>query len=164
MLRSNETDRFLSAAAWAAMNIRYCWLATTDGAGAMNVRPMGRLPRDIDEDEWIVRFVTHGRSRKVEEIRRAGRVAIIFQKDVEEAYLTLTGMATVRSGAIEDRRHWRDAYSVYFPREEDRKSAAFVEIRIDRMEMWIRGVTPEPFGLRPATLERNGADSWRTIA
>ena len=28
----------------------------------------------------------------------------------------------------------------------------------------IRGVTPEPFGLRATVLERNGADGWRLIA
>jgi hypothetical protein len=29
------------------------------------------------------------------------------------------------------------------------------------MELWIRGVTPEPFGLRPTILERDDGGGWR---
>jgi hypothetical protein len=31
------------------------------------------------------------------------------------------------------------------------------------MELWIRGVTPEPFGMRPTTLERDAGGAWRLI-
>jgi hypothetical protein len=31
------------------------------------------------------------------------------------------------------------------------------------MELWIRGVTPEPFGLRATVLERRAGDGWRVI-
>lgn len=160
----DEAARFLTAAAKAITNIRYCWLATKVEAGRINARPMGRTPRDVDEDEWIIRFVTDGRSRKVSEILRAGDVAVIFQRDDDEAYLALTGSATLRTGASDDRRCWRESYNVYFPGEEDRRNAAFIEVQVDQMELWIRGVTPEPFGLRPTVLERDEAGRWRLIA
>jgi hypothetical protein len=38
---------------------------------------------------------------------------------------------------------------------------AFLEIEAQRLELWIRGVTPEPFGLQTTTLERDGAGAWR---
>ena len=38
--------------------------------------------------------------------------------------------------------------------EMDRANAIFVEVRIDSLELWIRGVTPEPFGLKTTRLER----------
>jgi hypothetical protein len=31
------------------------------------------------------------------------------------------------------------------------------------MDLWIKGVTPEPFGLKTTTLARN-ADGWRVAA
>jgi general stress protein 26 len=155
---------YLAGAAKAVANIRYCWLATTTEAGPLNVRPMGQTPRDVDEDEWIIRFVTDGRSRKAAEIQRAGNVSVIFQGDAEDAYLALTGSAALRTAASDDRRHWRDSYNVYFAGAEDRKNAAFIEVRVDRMELWIRGVTPEPFGVRPTTLERDAAGQWRLVA
>jgi hypothetical protein len=34
---------------------------------------------------------------------------------------------------------------------------------VSRMALWIRGVTPEPFGLRPTLLERETGQEWRLI-
>ena len=59
------------------------------------------------------------------------------------------------------RRRWKPAYDAYFSSEADRAGAAFVDIAVERMELWIRGITPEPFGLKPAVLERDGEGTWR---
>jgi len=32
------------------------------------------------------------------------------------------------------------------------------------MELWIRGVTPEPFGLRATVLQRDTGGGWRLTA
>ena len=52
----------------------------------------------------------------------------------------------------------------YFPDEEERANAAFVEVNVERMELWIRGVTPEPFGLHTTILERDATAAWRLRA
>jgi general stress protein 26 len=158
-----EARRLLVGAARAIASVRYCWLVTTADGGPVHARPMGQTPRALDEDEWTVRFVTDGRSRKASEIWRAGKVALIFQHEADDAYIALTGTATLRVGATKDALHWRDAYEIYFPGEEDRANAAFIEVRGERMELWIRGVTREPFGMRPTRLERGAAASWRLI-
>jgi general stress protein 26 len=95
-------------------------------------------------------------------MRRAGKVAILFQHDPDLAYVTLTGGAALHEDPSETRTRWKRAYDVYFPSEADRENAIFVEIEIERMELWIRGVTPEPFGLRATVLERD-AEGWRLI-
>jgi general stress protein 26 len=157
---SVEVSRLLSGAAKAVASVRYCWLATAAKAG-LCARPMGRIPNDVDEDEWLVRFITDRRSRKASDIKRAGKVAITFQNDGEDAYVALTGSAKVRERASEDRRLWKEAYNVYFPSDAERANAAFLEVDVERMDLWIRGVTPEPFGLRPTTLERSADKAWR---
>jgi general stress protein 26 len=159
-----EVSRLLAGAAKTVASARYCWLATTAENGGPSVRPMGRLLRDPDENDWTIRFITDGRSRKVSDIRRVSKVAIIFQRDTDDAYITLIGTATLRERASEVRRWWKDAYDAYFPSEQDRANAAFVEIDTERMELWIRGVTPEPFGLHTTILERDGSGDWRLIA
>lgn len=158
-----KVSRLLAGAAKAVASVRYCWLATTAGNGGAGMRPMGRLPPDPGEDAWMIRFLTDGRSRKASDIRRAGKVAILFQHDADDAFVTLTGAAVLREDASEVRRRWKNAYNVYFPGEQDRANAAFVEIEAKRMELWIRGVTPEPFGLYPTILERDGTGDWRLI-
>ena len=107
--------------------------------------------------------MTDGRSRKIPEIEDARKVGLIFQRDADDAYLTMSGEAAIRRNACDDRQLWRDAYNVYFAGDEDRKNAAFIEVPIDRMKLWIRGVTPEPFGVRPTMLDRDATGIWRLI-
>jgi general stress protein 26 len=157
-----EVSGLLAGAAKTMRSARYCWLATTAKAGAPHVRPMGRAPNDPGEDEWKIRFLTDGRSRKAAEMRRASEVTVLFQHDPDLAYVNVIGKAALHEDASEKRNRWKAAYDVYFPSEADRASAIFVEVEAQRMELWIRGVTPEPFGLRATVLERS-AKGWRLI-
>ena len=95
-------------------------------------------------------------------MRRANEVLILFQHDPDLAFVTLIGKAKLHEDASETRDRWKSAYDVYFPSDADRANAIFVEVEIERMELWIRGVTPEPFGLRATVLERD-AEGWHLI-
>ena len=117
---------------------------------------------DPGEDQWKIRFLTDGRSHKAADMRRASEVSILFQHDPDLAFVTLIGRAKLHEDASETRDRWKSAYDVYFPSEADRANAIFVEVKVERMELWIRGVTPEPFGLRATVLERD-AEGWRLI-
>jgi general stress protein 26 len=123
---------------------------------------MGRVLNDPGEDQWRVRFLTDRRSNKAADMRRAGEVSILFQHDPDLAFVTLIGKAELHEDTSETRSRWKAAYDVYFPSETDRANAIFVEVGVERMELWIRGVTPEPFGLRTTVLERD-AEGWRLI-
>jgi len=101
-----------------------------------------------------------GRSRKASDIRRAGKVGLIFQHD-DDAFVVLNGRAALIEAASEVRKFWKEGYNAFFPSETDRANAAFVQVDVERMDLWIRGVTPEPFGLRPTKLERTAAGTWR---
>jgi general stress protein 26 len=156
-----EVSRLLTGAARAIAGVRYCWLVTEGETGAVNARPMGRVLPDADDNNWTIRFVTDGRSRKAFDIRRAGNVELIFQHDRDEAFVALIGRATLIEQASEVHRLWKATYDVFFPGEADRANAAFVEVNVEHMELWIRGVTQEPFGLRPTTLDRDTGGTWR---
>jgi len=149
-----DVSRLLAAAAKTIAHVRYCWLAT----GAARARPMGHLISD--PDGWNIRFVTDGRSRKAADIRSAGRVGLIFQHDPDEAYVALTGAATLIEAPQDVNRLWKHAYDVYFPTETDRANAAFIQVAVERMELWVRGVTPEPFGLQTTELVRDAGGAW----
>jgi general stress protein 26 len=152
-----EVDRLLAGAAKAVRSVRYCWLATGG-----DLRPMGRLPPEVGDDEWLIRFVSDGRSNKASAIRRDHEVTIIFQNEPDEAFVSLIGAATVRERASEDGEHWKKAYEVFFPTELDRANAIFIEVDVRRMELWIRGVTPEPFGAQKTVLERD-VEGWSVV-
>ena len=159
-----DVGRLLADAARTIASDPYCWLATSTAAGLPSMRPMGRLPRGPGDDDWTIQFVTDGRSRKAADIRRAPEVALLFQRDADDAYVALTGAARLLTRESEVRRRWKDAYAPFFPTETDRANAAFLEVEARRLELWIRGVTPEPFGLQATTLERDASGSWRLSA
>jgi general stress protein 26 len=157
-----EVSQLLAGAAKVIAGVRYCWLITEAETGGVCARPMGRLLPNPEKYDWTIRFVTDGRSRKASDIRRACKVGLIFQHDPDDAFIALSGRAKLLERASEVRQHWKDAYDTYFPTAADRANAAFVEVNIERMELWIRGVTPEPFGLQPTKLERGEGGAWRS--
>jgi general stress protein 26 len=159
-----DVSRLLAGAAKTVASARYCWLATATEAGALSIRPMGRIMPDPGEAEWTIRFLADGRSRKARDMRRAGEVTIVFQHEPDLAYVALSGQTTLHDCQAEVRERWKDAYNVYFRSETDRANAIFVEVDVERMELWIRGVTPEPFGLQATVLERDAELGWRVIA
>src|SRR5271163_128891 len=159
-----DVTRLVAGAAKTVTSVRYCWLATASEAGPPRVRPMGRVLNDPGEDEWTIRFLTDGRSRKAADMRHNGEVAILFQHDPDLAFVNLIGKVSLHDSASEVRERWKRAYDLYFPTESDRARAIFVEVEVERMELWIRGVTREPFGLRATALERGAGGGWRVIA
>ena len=154
-----QVNHLLAGAKKVVASVRYCWLLTEAETGGANARPMGRLLPGPNENDWMIRFITGGLSRKAFDIRRANKVSLIFQ-DADDAFVVLAGRAKLLE-ASSMRQLWKDDYNVYFPDEENRANATFVEVNVERMELWIRGVTPEPFGLRPTILERDTTATWR---
>jgi len=89
-------------------------------------------------------------------------IGLIVQDDARQAFAWLTGSADLLGGFEDVRRYWRDAYAAYFPSPEDQANVAFIEVRVERMALWIKGVTPEPFGIRPTYLERGADNIWQS--
>ena len=158
---ATDANHFLRAAAEKIKSIRFCWLITADDDGSLRPRPMGQIPRDPDEDECTLRFITDGNSPKVADIRRNDQVSVVFQHAAEDVYVALTGKANLAEGKPEIRRRWTAAYDAFFRDGPDQSSAIFLTVAVARVELWIRGVTPEPFGLRTTIIERDAADGWR---
>lgn len=158
-----DVARLLASAAKVVSGAHYCWLTTQAKDGGTNARPMGRVRPNADEKDWIIRFVTDGRSRKASEVRRSSRVKLIFQNEGDDAFVLLEGRARLLEGGSALQQHWKDAYGMYFPGPTDRASAAFLEVTVQRMALWIRGVTSEPFGLHPTALERSPHGNWHVM-
>ena len=158
MTQQNDVARLLEGAARVTSRVRNCWLVTDAQGGA---RPMGRIRPARDDDPWTIHFVTNSQSQKASEIKRSSRVELIFQDDAEDAFVVLSGDADVLVDTSAIQRLWKDAYNVYFPSAEERANGTFIAIKVQRMRLWIRGVTPEPFGLHPAVLERDASGNWR---
>lgn len=157
---SIEVDRLLERAAATVAKASFCWLATVDESGAPRLRPMGRLPPEPGDDAWTLRFITDGRSLKAANIRRAGRADLVLQREAEDAFVALAGAARLEEVHAEVRRRWKRSYDAFFPSEADKANAVFLTLEADRLDLWIRRVTPDPYGLKTTTLTRDAA-GWR---
>jgi general stress protein 26 len=156
-----DVGRLVDSAARTIAQAGSCWIATADESGVPCLRPMGRLPPEPGDDAWTLRFITDGRSGKAANIRRAGRVALVFQREAEDAFVGLVGAARLQEDPSEVRRRWKSGYDPFFPTDADKASAVFLTVEAERLDLWIRGVTPEPFALKTTTLERNIEGHWR---
>jgi general stress protein 26 len=156
-----EVNRLLNAARVVIAGVHYCWLTTEDSSDGVNVRPMGRVSSIEDNENWCIRFVTDRRSRKVADIRRSARSSLIFQSNRDNGFVTLIGKATLIESASDVNAHWRNSFNAYFQSEVDRANAAFIDVDINCMELWIRDVTPEPFGLHPTRIQKDANGAWQ---
>lgn len=155
-------SRLLAGAARVIASVRYGWLLTAARTEWLSARPMGRLQRDLEEEDWRLRFVADGRSRKIRELQRAGEAAVIIQ-DGNDAFVSLMGASTLHGDTALASQLMSKSFELHFPSEEDRSHATVIEIDTRQMDLWIRGVTPEPFGVRPARLARDAKRVWHLL-
>jgi general stress protein 26 len=156
---AETAERTVESALEAAQRIiadtRYCWLMTTGADGGVNARGMERLA-NVEGDEWTVWFLTDRRSRKVEEIRRNGRLTVGYAQDPRAAYLALIGRALLVEDRAVIRRRWQKSWKRFFPAGEDDPNAALIKIEVDRLELCLAAGDAWS-----ATLERDGEGPWR---
>jgi general stress protein 26 len=110
MSAEDEVKGLLAGASKTMAGARSCWFVTATADGGVDARPMGRLQGDPGDDAWLIRFITDARSRKAAEIKRAAKVAVIFDVPADDAYVTVTGRATVKDSAADVQRLWKAAY------------------------------------------------------
>ena len=154
----NPVQEMLEGATAVIRQARFCWLVTENYDSNPAVRPMGHI---LDADEHLqVRFIADRRSRKAEEIWNNGRVQLLFSRESADAFVILAGDALVITDREAIAARWKRDYGQYFPTAEDRLHAAFIEVRPRVLKLWIRGVSPEPYGLRPTVLTCSRGSEW----
>jgi general stress protein 26 len=154
-----EVSQLLTAASNVLAGARASWLITAGEDGAVNVRPMGGL-RAVRPGSWKMLYLADARSRKAADIRRGGHSTVVVQHG-DDAFVRVAGLAALLEEASEVRNHWISGYDRYFPTEQDRANAVLIELDVKRMDLWIRGVTPEPFGLRSTRLAQDADGAWQ---
>ena len=152
-------ERLLEGAEDVIARAQHCWLMTLSRSGRVNARPMGRIIPTPAQTDWTLCFLADSRSNKVRDIESATDVRLIFECD-EDAFVTVAGPAAVIADTETIERRWRPSYDSIFPTAADKVNAVFIDVRTEEMRLWIRGLTPEPFGLQSLTLRRLLGGDW----
>jgi general stress protein 26 len=162
---SPTVEQILLVAKETTAKVPYCWVATADQRGGANARVVQPFFSQLNQDGWVVRFLTSRSSRKAAEIASSGRISLGFQYDPELACVTLVGAARL----IEDRTfvqdQWRPEWNTFFPKGPSDPDAVIVEVTVERIEMWnlLRKIAIPPNGLRAATLQRAASGGWKSL-
>lgn len=159
-----RVSQLLAAARDTTAKVTYCWAATLSEDGGINVRLMGPIPGISGEEDWTVWFVTQRSSRKVADIQRGGLLTLRYQHHPDHAYVTLTGRAALVEDRAEIRRRWSERWRLHFLGGPDDPDVAFVRVTVDRIELCVPDVTPEPFGSRYSVVRRDAQRRWELVS
>lgn len=158
---STKSEQLLDVTHHILEAAEFSFLITRGKKGALNARLMQPFGPDDNLTIW---FGASPRSRKIREIREDSQVTVTFEYAEEGAYVTLLGEAAIKTDRETRRLYWRDSFSAFWPdgpEGDDYVIISFSPSRIEVMDI-DRGVAPEPFGLQPAVLERQGS-VWTVV-
>ncbi|MCK1688980.1 general stress protein 26 [Bradyrhizobium sp. GM2.2] len=155
--------QFLDAARETIAAVPVCWLATRSLEGGTSTRAVSSSAGPPQSDEWTRRFLVRKSSRKVAEMQAAPLVTLAFQHPSGERYIALGGRATIIDDVAEMRTMWSSDLDAHFPPGFADANMIIIQVDVDRIEVHVRGLTPEPWGAGRTLLERQSTGSWRFI-
>jgi general stress protein 26 len=159
-----DVERLLAAAQATMAKVRDCWLATAAQGGGVSVRVVSPIPGVFREEDWTIWFVTRRGSRKAAEIELTGRLALGYQYHPDRAYVSALGRAALVDDRSIIRDRWSEKFRPHFPDGPENSDAIFVRVNVDRIELCVRGVSPEPFGSRHSVIERDDERGWKIVS
>ncbi len=150
-------DHLLDVTRTTMQNAKYCILAT-QGDTRINARVL--QPFDPQSD-WTIFFGTRSDSRKVVDIQQNPNTTLLYYDHDDIGYVSLQGTAKIVDDPVMRQQYWNANWRIYFPKgpDEDYTLIQFVPDRLEVLSFG-HGVTPEPYGLKPAVLIRNQGD-WQ---
>ena len=137
----------------------YCFLITHDLRGGANARLMQPFGPDDEMNIW---FGSSSGARKVREIEKYEFVTIAYAYHEESAYVTMKGTASLVDDENLKRKYWRSSFLDFWPdgaTSENYNLVKFVPTYIEAIN-FKQKLAPEPYGLKPAILVREG-EEWR---
>jgi general stress protein 26 len=84
-------------------------------------------------DLW---FVTSLNTEKIEEIRQNPKVGVLFYRDSDNAYVSISGLAHIEQNRDLIKRKWKDEWSAWFPGGPEQEDLALIAIDAHEAEYW----------------------------
>ena len=108
-------------------------MLTTQFVGGLRARPVEARP---DRDAGLIFFVTDIHSAKEDEIEATADVGLVFIDSSNNAYLSITGRASVMRDAEKTKAVWRKTDEVWWPGGPNDPDVCLLRIEPFTAELW----------------------------
>lgn len=108
-------------------------LTTVTRDGYLHGRPMMTQEREPDADLW---FVSALHTDKIAEIQANPKAGVIYHRDRDNAYVSLTGDVEIVQDPAFLRKHWKESWRAWFPEGPDQADLCMIKIRAKEAEYW----------------------------
>ncbi len=121
----------------------YCSFITAGDGG----HPQARIVDPLGPDEnFIFWIATNPLTRKVDQVRRDPRVTLLCFDAPTASYATVLAKAAIVTDAEEKARHWKAAWTPFYPSGAKGDNVVLIRLTPSRMEVVseARGLTSDP--------------------
>ena len=115
-----------------ADSVGVCMLTTHSGGG-LRARPVAAR---VNRDQALIYVVTDVRSLKTDEIENSPDVGLTFVDAKQNAYLSMTGRATVVRDIAKTREVWRKTDNLWWPGGPEDPNVCLLRIDPALAELW----------------------------
>ena len=122
----------VAAARDVMTHARYATLSTVGDSGQPQSRIVDPLVPDKDLTVWIG---TNPATRKVGEIRRNGRVTLLYFDAKGLEYATVLGVADIVTDKSEKAKHWKAEWGPFYPKGAKDDDFVLIRVRPTRVEV-----------------------------
>ena len=112
---------------------RTAMLTTVSRAGYIHSRPMATQEREPGMDLW---FVTAIDTEKVNEIKANPKVGVLYYRDADNAYISLSGDAEILQDRALIESKWKEDWKIWFPEGPDQDNVALIKVTPHEAEYW----------------------------
>lgn len=121
------------ARVWELLETAGAGMLTTRFADGLRARPLEPRP---DREAGAVYFITDVRGLKDDEIAAEPAVCFTVVNAKDNAYLSITGRASVLRDPLLAAKHWKSTDDVWWPGGPDDEHVRVLELDPQRAELW----------------------------
>lgn len=108
-------------------------LVTRDAHDHLHARPMMTQAREPDADVW---FVSALESEKVAEMRAHPVVGVIYYRDADQSYVSLSGRAELETDRQAIQARWQESWRAWFPEGPEQANLVLIKVHAEEAEYW----------------------------
>lgn len=130
---TTHTDPKISELLDKLAEFNIAMFTTISASGHIHSRPMLTQEREPDCDVW---FVTSLDTQKIAELKANPQVGVIYRRDSDNAYASLSGQARLVTDRALIQSKWKESWRAWFPDGPEQADIVIIKVTMQEAEWW----------------------------